>query len=334
VVRGQGGESAKQCKTMSMRNVNILFLGGAKRVSLAQHLIDRGEKMDLSVHVFSYELQLRVPIASIGKVIIGKKWSDASIYDHLFETIISNKIDIVLPFVDPAIEIAAVLKFRLPSVFIPCSSVEICRTMFDKLQSQKWFECHEVPIPPSYSAEDEFEYPIIIKPRTGSASKGIVVIHDRKEWDLIPNHGDYVIQKYIEHKEEYTVDCYVACDGKIISVVPRIRIEVAGGEVMNARTIMDEEIIQISTGILNSGGFRGPVTIQFIKDLNEDKVYVMEINPRLGGGVICSIEAGADITSFLLKEYLGEEVFPITDWKDNTLMTRYYKEVMFYADNN
>ena len=60
----------------------------------------------------------------------------------------------------------------------------------------------------------------------------------------------------------------------------------------------------------------------------------MEINPRLGGGVITSIEAGADITEFILRNYLGEDLDSCVSWKDRTLMTRYFKEVIFYADNH
>ena len=74
--------------------------------------------------------------------------------------------------------------------------------------------------------------------------------------------------------------------------------------------------------------------LQFIRDNKTGETFVMEINPRLGGGVITSIEAGADIPTYILKEYMGEAITPCTNWKANTLMTRYTKEVIFYADNN
>ena len=74
--------------------------------------------------------------------------------------------------------------------------------------------------------------------------------------------------------------------------------------------------------------------LQFIKDMDNGKAYVMEINTRFGGGVITSIEAGADTPSFVLKEFLGQGLTICQDWKPETLMTRYFKEVIFYADNN
>ncbi len=317
-----------------MKKVNILFLGGAKRVSLAEHLIDAGKRLGLDVSIFSYELDKRVPLASVGTILIGKKWSDAELFSDLHDQIDRNEITIVLPFVDPAIEVAEMLKAGNKELFIPTCGKNICHIMFDKVLSEKWFVENGLPIPPSFSQYDQIQFPIIVKPRTGSASKGIKVIEDAEEWDKLDNKDDYVIQQYIEDREEYTVDCYVTTSGKIISIVPRIRIQTAGGEVMNSETRKDKDLISISEKVLKSGDFKGPVTIQYLRDKKTEATYIMEINPRLGGGVITSIEAGADITEFILRNYLGEELEPCDDWKDKTLMTRYFKEVIFYADNH
>ena len=55
----------------------------------------------------------------------------------------------------------------------------------------------------------------------------------------------------------------------------------------------------------------------------------MEINPRLGGAVVTSIGAGSGIIKMILDEYLGNSIKPITDWRDNTVMVRYFNEVIF-----
>lgn len=317
-----------------MKKVNVLFLGGAKRVSLAEHLIKAGKKLGLDIAIFSYELDERVPLASVGTILKGKKWSDADLFSDLHNQIMRNDISIVLPFVDPAIEVAELLKSGNQNLFIPTCGKDICHIMFDKVLSERWFIEKGLPIPPSFSQNDQIQFPIIVKPRTGSASKGIRVIEDAEEWDKLVNKDNYVIQQFIADREEYTVDCYVTTSGKIISIVPRLRILTAGGEVMNSETRRDKDLIAISEKVLMSGNFKGPVTIQFLRDKKIGENYIMEINPRLGGGVITSIEAGADITEFILCDYLGEELQPCNDWKDKTLMTRYFKEVIFYADNN
>lgn len=317
-----------------MKKINILFLGGAKRVSLAEHLIKAGKKLGLDISIFSYELDEKVPLASVGTILKGKKWNDADLFLDLHNQITRNGISIVLPFVDPAIEVAELLKAGNQDLFIPTCGKDICHIMFDKVLSERWFIEKGLPIPPSFSQNDQIQFPIIVKPRTGSASKGIKVIEDAEEWDKLDNKDNYVIQQFIADREEYTVDCYVTTSGKIISIVPRLRILTAGGEVMNSETRRDKDLIAISEKVLMSGNFKGPVTIQFLRDKKTGAAYIMEINPRLGGGVITSIEAGADITEFILRNYLGEELQPCDNWKDRTLMTRYFKEVIFYADNH
>lgn len=317
-----------------MKKISILFLGGAKRVSLAEHFIKAGKKLGLDIAIFSYELDEKVPLASVGTIIKGKKWSDADLFSDLQNQIMRNDISIVLPFVDPAIEVAELLKSGNQNLFIPTCGKDICHIMFDKVLSERWFKEKGLPIPPSFSQNDQIQFPIIVKPRTGSASKGIRVIEDAEEWDKLVNKDNYVIQQFIANREEYTVDCYVTTSGKIISIVPRLRIQTAGGEVMNSETRRDKDLIAISEKVLMLGDFKGPVTIQFLRDKKTGANYIMEINPRLGGGVITSIEAGADITEFILCDYLGEELQPCNDWKDKTLMTRYFKEVIFYADNH
>ena len=317
-----------------MKKVNILFLGGAKRVSLAEHLINAGKKLNMDISIYSYELDERVPLASVGTILKGKKWSDTDLFSDLHKLIKMNNISIVLPFVDPAIEVAELLKKGNPNLFVPTCGRDICSSMFDKVLSEKWFIEKGLPIPPSYSKDEALKFPVIVKPRRGSASKGILVIDDAEQWDKLENKEDYVIQQYIADREEYTVDCYVTTSGNIISIVPRVRIQTAGGEVLNTETRRDKELIALSEKVLKSGDFKGPVTIQYLRDKKNGSTYIMEINPRLGGGVIASIEAGADITEFILRNYLGEELQPCNNWKDKTLMTRYFKEVIFYADNN
>lgn len=314
------------------RTINILFLGGGKRVAMAQCFKQYGESCGIRINIFSYELVKEVPIAAEGEVIIGLKWKEEGVTEHLKEVIALKEIDIILPFVDPAVELAGRLKPECGSVFIPVSDSELCQVMFDKLSAAHWFAAHGIPQPIFYNGVIGYDYPVILKPRWGSASKGIRVIFRAEEFPCELNKEDYIIQEYIADRIEYTVDCYVGKNGEIISIVPRIREEVAGGEVTRSKVVREEAVIEITEKILKAGDFRGPVTIQFIKDKRRDELYIMEINPRLGGGVIASIAAGSGMISFIIKEMLGEEIKRIDNWKAGTLMTRYLKEVIFYAD--
>lgn len=315
--------------------LNILFLGGAKRVSLAECFINTGRRKGLDIHIFSYELTQYVPICTVGTIINGFKWDDLRIFDHLLEIIIKYKINIIFPLVDPAITIASRLKYLSPKIFIPCSDFDICNIMFDKKKAALWFSESDFPVPKDYSCEKEIDkYPVILKPQTGSASKGIKVIYNPiefKEFEIQHDIEHYFIQQYFSPSTEYTVDCYVNKENEIISVVPRIRLEVAGGEVTKTITEKNLFLIELSKKILNKGQFQGPITIQFIKDIISGEMFVLEINPRFGGGVIASILAGADIISSIIEEHSGihTKIISTEKWNDKTLMTRYFKEVIF-----
>lgn len=313
--------------------INILFLGGAKRVSVANHFINTAAEMGHQVNIFSYELDKEVAIACVGTVIIGKKWKDEDIILDLKTKIEKYNISIVLAFVDPAICVISELKKICSNVFIPVSEPELCNIMFDKFLSAKWFEKHGISQPHFYVDYSVVNYPVILKPRQGSASKGIIVCKSMEELPT-DNLNTYLIQDFIEDHTEFSVDCYVNQKGVVTSVVPRIRIETAGGEAVRSKTVKDKSLIELSERILTSGNFRGPITIQYIKDNTTGKIYVMEINPRLGGAVVASIGSGSGIIKMILDEFLGNEVEPVTDWVDNTIMVRYFKEVIFYADSN
>ncbi len=310
--------------------INILFLGGAKRVSLAEKLKDAGRRRGIAINIFSHELGPCEPIASVGKVIVGNKYSDPRILDELGEVIRSNDIDIVLPFIDPSIEIARLCADRY-GVFSPVSDAALASSMFDKVDGAALFEANSLPIPDTYRTLDEIVYPAIFKPRRGSASKGIMIVRSVDEASRIADRDNYLVQQYIGNNEEYTLDCYVGMnDNEIKCIVPRVRLATVGGEVSKTRTCRDLRLISLGERVIKSLGFKGCVTLQFLKDLDTGEYKLMEINPRLGGGVICSICAGADIPGMIIDEFCGDTAHRVTDWSDGALMTRYMQEVMFY----
>ncbi len=320
-----------------MKELNVLLLGGAKRVSFAEYLRNAAQSRGFAFRLYSYELEKEVPIAVVGEVVVGLRWKDPKLYDDLTELIRRKNIQMVLPFVDPAIGVASQLKKLMPDLYIPCSEEDVCRAMFDKSDSAEWFVSHNIPVPKTFRPGDDFFFPLIAKPRAGSASKGIQVIRDREEYASFTQNyraDDFLLQQYIENGEEFTVDAFVSQQQTIVSAVPRIRLEQAGGEAIRSLTLHDEVVEDLSRRILQTNAFSGPVTIQFIRDRQSGETFVMEINPRYGGAVITSFAAGADTTQCLIDEWEGRAVGPITDWKANVLMTRYFKEVIFYADNH
>ena len=314
---------------MNSKKITILMLGGARRVSMAELLKRSGERLGFDIKIISYELDVQVPIATVGKVVTGLRWTDPGVVEDILRIVIEHEVRIILPFVDGSISVAARCKERMPDLFVPVSDLDTAVLMFDKILAAKAFKEAEIPIPTTYKIIDA-EMPVIAKPRFGSASRGIQVFHDIEDLMHLQNISDYLLQEFIEDKKEYTVDCYVDKSGEILVTVPRERLEVMGGEVTRTITRRIPELEKMSADIIAKFGLRGPVTLQFLYDNSRDRYLLMEVNPRLGGGVVCSIYAGAPIPDYIISEALGIPVRPCDDWANNTLMARYQKETIFF----
>lgn len=316
--------------------VNILFLGGAKRVSMGRMFIEAGASLGLDVVLFSYELTTEVPVAEVATVIVGRRWADPELMAHLHEVVTDNRIDIVIPFVDPAVEVAARYCASDREVWTPNRNAALSSLMFDKVEADALFRAEGFPLP-ALPAQLSEEAPIIAKPRHGSASKGVRVLQ-RAEYEALAANDDaaasYLFQEYIGRRREYTVDCYVTSAGKFICAVPRVRLETAGGEVMSTITLRHPEIEAESRRILSQLGFTGPITIQFLaREEAPEHPMLMEINPRLGGGCVCSVHAGANIPAYILTDWLGREVEECTAWTPGLKICRYMQEVVFPPKN-
>ncbi len=315
---------------MSSDRINILFLGGAKRVSIARMFIEAGKQAGKEVHIYSYELEGNLPVSVVGEIIIGRRWNSPEILAHLHQTVSKYGIDILLPFVDGAVGVVAAYREAYRDIWAPVGEKGIVRDMFDKVASAGLFERAGLPIPQTYS-KGKPSLPLIAKPRFGSASKGMKIINNPSDFrDATASKEEYLLQEYVSNSREYTVDCYVSAKGEIICAVPRRRLEVLGGEVSRTVTVANGELESLSRVAVQSLGLRGAITIQFIEDLDTARMLLMEINPRLGGGAVCSIHAGANIPLYIVKEYLGMELTPCADWRVGVEISRYMQEVVFY----
>jgi carbamoyl-phosphate synthase large subunit len=308
---------------ITKKQINILFLGGAKRVSLAEKFIAEGKEKGINVSIFSYELEDNVPISFVATIVIGLKWKDSNLYSHLQEIIKKKNIHIVIPFLDYATIIAARLKSKIDNkkVFFPVSDEPLCDMFFNKQTSNDWCEANDVNIPNNIT-----QYPLIAKPVTGSASQGILKLETPLELEQLSSKENYLIQQFIIGKE-YSVDIYVSpVTQQIISIVPRERMETQGGESIKSITIKEQRFIEFSREIIEKSGLVGPITLQFLEDNNTKELFFMEINPRFGGAVLNSIFSGANTPCFILNDFLKIENTYTEDWKDAYMMIRRFSE--------
>lgn len=312
--------------------LNVLMLGGAKRVSMARLFVETAAKMKYDARMYSFELGEDVPIASVAEVITGGKWSDSTLMHQLHDACVDKKIDIILPFVDGAVEVAARYCQQNPQVWSPVSAPEISRAMFDKKIADDILRRNNIPLPRVVDGVDPAFFPVIAKPRTGSASRGIKVIRNIEQWrDMKLDTDKYIVQEYIQNRREYTLDCYIDNRHNITAISPRLRLEVVGGEVSRTVTVSLPRGVDIARAAINAVGLRGAVTVQLIENLETGDLMLMEINPRLGGGAVCSVYAGVNLPYMIISDWLCNYIEYMEPTPD-VEMTRYMQEVVFGPD--
>lgn len=229
------------------QTLNVLFLGGGKRVSLAQRFIQAGKKINRDVSIFSYELNQQQPISLIGKIIEGKLWSDPDATSHVLEILVENEIDLLVSNVDPALKIHADLKDKHPSAKY-CSDLPQVEVCYSKKRFQSYCENLGLPV---ISAWDRKSFPMLAKPDYGSASRDIFIFNDMKEFEKsgLIESDSFCLQKYIRGNE-FTVDAYISQSGEPLSVSPRIRVKTLGGESVETKTVCDDSLVALSLDVL------------------------------------------------------------------------------------
>ena len=209
---------------------NILFLGGAKRISIAKQFVKSGKKVNLNVKLFSYELEKIVPFSLVGKVIIGKKWNDKNLIKDLIKLIKKEKISLVLASVDQATLILPKLNYMLSRNIAVTCDLKVLNMILDKRKMNTFCSQNNI----KYIEENRSSFPFLIKPRKGAASKNVIIVENYDHFKFIKNKfnlENFIFQKYIKGIE-YSVDAYVNKNGEIIGCIPRERNKVFQGEVI------------------------------------------------------------------------------------------------------
>jgi len=205
-------------------------------------------------------------------------------------------------------------------------TIDICR---DKLLTYEFLAKNKLPgakiLPiPSDDSPTGFPFPVVIKPRFGSASEGVNIINDEAALRFYLNRTtDPIVQEKAAGKE-YTVNFFADGLGGCITSVPHRRIEVRGGEVSKCVTEKIEDLGALANSICRMlPDAWGPMCFQaFVDDLGN--IHIIEINARFGGGYPIAHAAGADFIQMLLRHVRGEALAPADiEWQEGIAMTRW-----------
>ena len=250
-----------------------------------------------------------------------------------------DKIDIVVPLIDPELNFFARKRkyFFDIGTFIMISSPQVIDICMNKWKTYQFFKKNNILCPKTWLGSSfnrgEFKEPVIIKPCKGSASKNIFICKTFKELLRFEElfNDDYIVQEFIDGYE-VTVDVFATENGECVEAVQRRRLKARGGEVERGVTQKDPIIFKIIKKIVKTLKPLGVINIQFIIDIENNAYYVTEVNPRFGGGYPLAYTAGANFPLLIYKLAKNKKIISkLGNYKDKLYMLRYDNAV--YADN-
>lgn len=294
--------------------MNILLTSIGKRIELINHLKTKARVIGVDCSTLNPAKEF------VDSFYLIPKATDQKYPDALIDICKKEKVDYLIPLYEGEFPILNGFRDRLEEagtrlLLSDAKIIDICK---NKFSTAEFFSKYEIPAPITYSAEIErdlsrIEYPVVLKPLDGMGSEGVHIITDEEELLFYTKRtSGYIVQECLKGKE-YTIDILCDNNGKIIYLVPRIRLEVRGGEVSKSRIDLNSVVEKLCRKVmecLNKEGYVvGPYTLQcFLTDDNTAKM--LEINPRFGGGVPLSFASGANYVGALESMLKGEEIIP------------------------
>jgi carbamoyl-phosphate synthase large subunit len=251
-------------------------------------------------------------------------------------------VDLVIPTLDPELPIYAAARERFAALgtTVAISSPEVASIAGDKQHTHDWLVANGFPTVLQGTVDDvradpsAWTFPLVAKPRYGSASIGVAVVHDLAELEHAAAGQDMLVQTKAAGTE-HTIDLLADRDGRCRAAIPRRRIEVRAGEVAKGVTVRSAALAELAEKICAAlPGPYGALNFQVFVSPDTGQLAVIELNARFGGGYPLSYAAGADFPLALVQDALGQPLTaPLEGWRDRLVMLRYDAAVFVDEDD-
>ncbi|CAM1333937.1 ATP-grasp domain-containing protein [Tenacibaculum aestuariivivum] len=305
--------------------MNILFTCAGRRNYLINYfkeaLCDKGV-------VFAADMQATAPaLIDADKAIIAPSIYDKDYIDFIIDKVKENNIKAVISLNDLELPIFSSNKDRFLELgVVPIvSNSEVINIAFDKWKTFKFLEENGLKTPKTYIelakakealAKGKLKYPVVVKPRWGSGSIAVDFAQDEEELNLIYQLQTNKLKKSIlatASKEdlnrailiqekikgiEYGMDVLNDLKGNYYNTFVREKLSMRSGETDKAVSIINKKISNIGRIIGEKLKHIGNLDCDVFSD--GKSFYVLELNPRFGGGYPFSHEAGINTPAIYL----------------------------------
>lgn len=310
--------------------MNILFTCAGRRNYLINYF---KEALNGNGKVLAADMQKTAP----AMVDADKSFIVPGIYDDNYieslENIIRNQgVDAVISLNDLELPILSKNKYRLEKLGckVIVSGEESINISFDKWETNKFLANNSLKYPKTYlninDAKEaiergELSFPLVIKPRWGSASIGIEFPADMRELELgyeLQTHKlkrtilaeassedinqSILIQEMLPGTE-YGMDVLNDFEGNYVGTFVRQKMSMRSGETDKACSVIDDRFEEVGRKIGENLKHIGNLDCDVFEF--EGNIYVLELNPRFGGGYPFSHEAGVNTAAIYIEWLKG-----------------------------
>lgn len=279
-----------------MKKTNVLILSAtASAINYKNSLLD---DKNISLH-FTDSSKYAAGLYAEGIIpIIVPRSREQELYKKALDKIIDKyKIDVLIPTSDHDMEGVAKLLLNgwKPSVKMFDFDPHKLLLYTHKARLMERLSELGIEIPATYQNKKEFTYPLVIKPAREGGSKGVWIVKDEKDFEdkyaqVKTTFGNEIVfQQFIPGTTGsiHVVLLLYGNDGNIYGeIVSRSALTfMTWGGGGNAGEIIDNPaLIDTAKDIIEKlGGWKGSINLEFKKNSENDKYYLMEINCRLNG---------------------------------------------------
>ncbi len=311
--------------------MNILFTCAGRRRYLLKYF---KEIIGDSGKIIATDMQLSAPALTAADVKIQVPRVYAEDYIPTTLNICKEyKVDVLISLNDLELPILAERKsdFEAIGTKVIVSDSNVIDICFDKYKTAQFIESIGLNTPKTYVNYNEaleaikagkLHFPLIIKPRWGSGSIGLEFVDDLEELEMVYKldrkkvmksilatasvEDEFLLIQEVIKGPEYGLDIANDLNGKFRGVSVKQKLAMRSGETDKAITVDNPNIRDIGATIGNALGHIANLDCDILE--RDGKYYVLELNPRFGGGYPFSHEAGVNMPQAIISWIQGKDV--------------------------
>ncbi|WP_419954687.1 ATP-grasp domain-containing protein [Neobacillus niacini] len=316
--------------------MNILLTSTARRIDFVGFFQEALKNAGIDGKVITADPEYNAPSLQAGdENYVIPQQTDSNYIETIVEICKKHQVNCLVPLNDWEVPQIAAHKNELEnlgvSVFAP--DLNIVKKVRDKAKYWELLEPFGVKTPLTYlNVEDakkalekqEVSFPLIIKPRNGSASIGVEIIDNVEDMEFAyqlvvrkikesPLDGDtsrepednVIIQEVITG-DKFSLDMFNDLNGRFLTSFGRKQLGMRGGDIDRCITVNIPELTEIAQRLAKGFGHAGYMNTDVY--FNGTDYYIIDINPRFGGGYAFTHSAGADIPAAIIALTAGKQV--------------------------